>query len=231
MPVLALIFILLMQPTQAQSQKLDASYEVGKDLILLQTKVKLWYYTKDLNPDDPRGYRPYKAIYWNPKDNSYYFAHGPNHTLYLTNGLRYKIDPIKQETNCTILETYFLSYAGSISPLERLYIDKEDGTQYIKRLIKINDPEPIYPLLPEIPTERDNSYHNYTNKAGRIFTRDIGFYTYTNGKLNIREYYHDSTDYYIESYTNNPSNFAPNDLPLTKAVEAIVSNGYVAVPH
>ncbi|MGL5721599.1 MAG: hypothetical protein ACRCY4_04285, partial [Brevinema sp.] len=202
--ILFIISLLALMPTQAQSKKLDASYEIGKDLVLLQTYGDYWYDTKDRDPLDSRGYRPYRAIYWNPKDNSYYFAHGPDHNLYLTNGLSYKLDLSKQETNYTLSEMEYIVYVGSLSPLERLYIDKTNtNIQYIKRLIKFDDPQPIYPLLPSTkayPFAINNYALTHTNKTGRIFTRSLYNFNYTNSKLEIEEYYKDNTDYYIEEY-------------------------------
>ncbi|MGL5721598.1 MAG: hypothetical protein ACRCY4_04280 [Brevinema sp.] len=218
--ILFIISLLALMPTQAQSKKLDASYEIGKDLRLLQTTGDSWYTTKDRDPLDSRGYRPYRAIYWNPKDNSYYFAHGPNHNLYLTNGLSYKLDLSQQETNYTIHESNYIIYVGSLSLLERLYIDKTNtNIQYIKRLIKLDDPQPIYPILRETNDYfGDYGDRAYTNKLGRIFIREIYNFNYTNGKLKIDEYYGDYTDSLIRDYNRNPNNFAPNDKPLTQAV-------------
>ncbi|MGL5721597.1 MAG: hypothetical protein ACRCY4_04275 [Brevinema sp.] len=230
--ILFIISLLALMPTQAQSKKLDASYKIGKDLRLLQTMGDSWYDTKDRKTWDSRGYRTYKAIYWNPKDNSYYFAHGPDHSLYLTNGLTYKLDLSKQETNYTIRESKGIIYVGSLSPLERLYIDKKNtNIQYIKRLIKFTDPQPIYPLLPETNDNNGSGESmRYTNKAGRIFSRSLYSFTYTNSTLKIDEYYGDYTDSLVRRYNRNLENFAPNDKPLRKAIEALISKGYVPPP-
>ena len=160
------LFLLIFIPNHA----FDASYDIGSDLVLLQTEAAIWYATKHRDPKNGRLPYGYHAVYWNPKTNEYYYATGdtPYKNLRITNNLSYEIDPAKQETNYTDTELEYIEYAGSISPLERLYIDKKDGTQYIKILKKItNDIVVVYPNF------KDGKFHNasYTNAEGRQFSR------------------------------------------------------------
>ena len=157
------LFLLIFVPSHA----FDASYDIGSDLVLLNTKGALWYATKDINPENGRVPWGYHAVYWNPKTNEYYYATGDEEfgNLSITNNLSYEIDPAKQETNYTDTELEYIEYAGSISPLERLYIDKKDGTQYIKILKKITDDiVVVYPVTGQGITF-------YTNAEGRRFSR------------------------------------------------------------
>ena len=157
------LFLLIFIPSHA----FDASYDIGSDLVLLQTEAAIWYATKHRDPKDGRAPLGYHAVYWNPKTNEYYYATGdaPYNNLRITNNLSYEIDPAKQETNYTDTELEYIEYAGSISPLERLYIDKKDGTQYIKILKKItNDIVVVYPVTGQGVTF-------YTNVEGRRFSR------------------------------------------------------------
>lgn len=189
MPLILFLLIFISPPLQAQKQKLDASYDIGSELILLQTMVQYWYDEKDapdnlFNFDEETGQEydrapvGYHAIYRNPKDNSYYYAHGDGTNLYVTNSLTYKLDMSKQETNYTTRETEYIYYVGSLSPLERLYIDiKNTNIQYIKRLVKItNDPFPVYPRAPHTPIPDNSEYVYYTNNQGRRFSRHPGNY-------------------------------------------------------
>lgn len=162
-----LLLPLIFAPIFAQ-QKLDASYKIGKDLVLLQTKIVNWYTSKDNDPvlfPPPSGYH---AVYWNPKSNEYYYATGEEKfgNLRMTNGLTYKLDPKKQETN-HVDEQEYLQYLGSLSPTKRLYLGK-DGNQYIKVLYKItNDITTVYPV-----TGRGITF--YTNAEGIRFSRVLG---------------------------------------------------------
>ena len=162
------LFLLIFVPSHA----LDASYDIGSDLVLLNTSEG-WYSDKDIDPKDGRDPWGYHAVYWNPKTNEYYYATGdtPYNNLRITNNLSYEIDPAKQETNYTDTELEYIEYAGSISPLERLYIDKKDGTQYIKILKKITDPFPIYVSPVKINPASKYPSISYTNAEGRRFSR------------------------------------------------------------
>ena len=165
-----IVSLFLLLSMSVASHSLDASYDIGSDLVLLQT-AHSWFETKDYDPDlfpPPQGYH---AVYWNPKTNEYYYATGDEDfgNLRITNNLSYEIDPAKQETNYTDTELEYIEYAGSISPLERLYIDKKDGTQYIKILKKITDDiVVVYPKFSEQFTV------SYTNAEGRRFGRTLG---------------------------------------------------------
>ncbi|MGL5955846.1 MAG: hypothetical protein ACRC0X_04480 [Brevinema sp.] len=155
----------------SESKALDATYDIGRDLVLLQTDgAVLWYNTKDRNPKEyelpPFGYR---AVYWNPKSNEYFLAYGEEsyYNLRMTNGLSYELDCDKQETNYTKQEQEFLQYLGSITETERLYLAK-DGNQYIKKLRKINDTITVSPVTNTIFSVY------YTNAQGEIFSRYLG---------------------------------------------------------
>ena len=172
------LFLLIFVPSHA----LDASYDIGSDLVLLNTSEG-WYSDKDIDPKDGRVPWGYHAVYWNPKTNEYYYATGDEEfgNLSITNNLSYEIDPAKQETNYTDTELEYIEYAGSISPLERLYIDKKDGTQYIKILKKItNDIVVVYPKFSKQFTV------SYTNAEGRRFVRVLG--NYKNGGGDLQEF-------------------------------------------
>ena len=167
-----IVSLFLLLSMSVASHSLDASYDIGSDLVLLQT-AHSWFETKDYDPDlfpPPQGYH---AVYWNPKTNEYYYATGDEKfgNLSITNNLSYEIDPAKQETNYIDTELEYIEYAGSISPLERLYIDKKDGTQYIKILKKITDD-----IVVVYPNFKDGKFHNasYTNAEGRRFGRTLG---------------------------------------------------------
>ena len=177
------LFLLIFVPSHA----LDASYDIGSDLVLLQTDGANWYFTKHRDPKDGLDPYGYHAVYWNPKTNEYYYATGdtPYNNLSITNNLSYEIDPAKQETNYTERELDFIEYAGSISPLERLYIDKKDGTQYIKILKKITDPFPIFVNIRKVEGFKFPSI-SYTNAEGRRFSRVLG--NYKNGGGDLQEY-------------------------------------------
>lgn len=170
MPLIITLFLLFTStPLQAQKQKLDASYDIGSELILLESSApRLWYFNRTYYGNG------YYAIYRNPKDNSYYCAHGDGTNLYVTNGLTYKLDMSKQETNYTTRETEYIYYVGSLSPSERLYIDiKNTNIQYIKRLVKIDDPFPVYPssIYASSSDSDEHDYVRYTNAQKELFGR------------------------------------------------------------
>ncbi|MGL5956552.1 MAG: hypothetical protein ACRC0X_08145 [Brevinema sp.] len=166
----------------SEPEALDASYDIGRDLVLLQTRGHLWYGTKDWNPKEyelePIGYH---AAYWNPKSNEYYYATGSEDfgNLQMTNGLTYEYDADKQETNHTSKEKDYLQYLGSITETERLYLGI-DGNQYIKVLSKItNDITTVYPVIGQGVTF-------YTNAEGRRFARVLA--NAKNGKGDLQEF-------------------------------------------
>ena len=188
LPLLILIF--------TPSHALDASYDIGSDLVLLETNALEWLRSKewgDANLDYGYGDDPtdanepsygYHGIYWNPKTNEYYYATGEEKhgNLRLTNNLSYEIDSSKQEINYTVSERAYLQYVGSLSFLERLYIAK-DGSLYIKILKKIKDPFPVFVDI-EREEESQSTYISYTNAAGKKFERNLGrWYPKSDGTL------------------------------------------------
>ncbi|MGL5956374.1 MAG: hypothetical protein ACRC0X_07215 [Brevinema sp.] len=172
----------------SESKTLDASYDIGRDLVLLQTRGHLWYGTKDWNPKEyelePIGYH---AAYWNPKSNEYYYATGREDfgNLQMTNGLTYEYDADKQETNHTSKEKDYLQYLGSITETERLYLGK-DGNQYIKVLSKIEDPFPVFVNFVKINPASTYPSVSYTNTEGRRFARVLA--NAKNGKGDLQEF-------------------------------------------
>ena len=136
------LFLLIFTPSHA----FDASYE-GEELILLERMP--------INISD-EGWRqfiypntiPLGSIYWNSNNNQYYYVKDGTR-LTKTNGLTYKLDPIKQQEPSFIGEPQDtqLVYAGYISSNKRLYIDPKTKEQYIKTLEPIIDSEPLTPKI------------------------------------------------------------------------------------
>ena len=136
------LFLLIFTPSHA----FDASYE-GEELILLERMP--------INISD-EGWRqfiypntiPLGSIYWNSNNNQYYYVKDGTR-LTKTNGVTYKLDPIKQQEPSFIGEPQDtqLVYAGYISSKERLYIDPKTQKQYIKVLEPVHDEEELVPEL------------------------------------------------------------------------------------
>lgn len=193
MPIFLILLLFISNPIQAQ--KLDTSYDIGKDLILLGSNFGYWSYNRI--PWENEDYEPlspewgYYGIYWDPKQNEYYLAYGERTYVYadrikqgqyagwrkfpasthiedliITNGLTYKLDLQRQPSAMTTDESEIL-YAGSLSPTKRLYINKYNtNIQYIKNLKKITPPFELYPFV----VRKDDFYTTLlTNKQGDMF--------------------------------------------------------------
>ena len=164
------LFLLIFTPNHA----LDASYE-GAELILLERNSSTLKYKYKLDLTDSL-----YSIYWNPSTTNYYFTEDGSN-LIKTNGLSYKIDPKKAEKiSDESLKDPFLSYAGYISPKERLYIDKRDKQQYIKALEPIQD---SHVLVPKIEGTGENYQISYreTNDYEIGYTRSY----YNKGSIDV----------------------------------------------
>ena len=136
------LFILIFTPSHA----FDASYE-GAELILLE-RMPINISDKGWEQFIYPNTIPLGSIYWNSNNNQYYYVKDGTR-LTKTNGLTYKLDPIKQQEPSFIGEPQDtqLVYAGYISPNERLYIDPKTKEQYIKVLEPIHDKEELVPKL------------------------------------------------------------------------------------
>ena len=136
------LFLLIFTPNHA----FDASYE-GAELILLE-RMPINISDKGWEQFIYPNTIPLGSIYWNSNNNQYYYVKDGTR-LTKTNGLTYKLDPIKQQEPSFIGEPQDtqLVYAGYISPNERLYIDPKTKEQYIKVLEPIHDKEELVPKL------------------------------------------------------------------------------------
>ena len=169
-----IVSLFLLLSMSVASHSLDASYD-GAELVLLERNSSTLKYKYKLDLTDSL-----YAIYWNPSTTNYYFTEDGSN-LIKTNGLSYKIDPKKAEKiSDESLKDPFLSYAGYISPKERLYIDKRDKQQYIKALEPIQD---SHVLVPKIEGTGENYQISYreTNDYEIGYTRSY----YNKGSIDV----------------------------------------------
>ena len=162
------LFLLIFTPNHA----FDASYE-GAELILLE-RMPINYSDEVFHQFIYPNTIPLGSIYWNSNNNQYYYVKDGTR-LTKTNGLTYKLDPIKQQEPSFIGEPQDtqLVYAGYISPNERLYIDPKTQEQYIKVLEPIHDK--VEYLTPKIYTNDSKLsilYYGFGGKMG-TFRRSV----------------------------------------------------------
>ncbi|MGL4561024.1 MAG: hypothetical protein ACRCV0_01875 [Brevinema sp.] len=142
-----------MDELQAQNpDAIIARYDKGLDLILLVSTFKIWYIYQMYSKQDPDEWIGYSAKYWDKTQNYYavFSMEKTNDILYIIdseldqesivdNKLRELYLVSENETPYNLNEIYHksseLRYVGSISPLERIYIDiSNNNIQYIKKL-------------------------------------------------------------------------------------------------
>ncbi|MGL5955555.1 MAG: hypothetical protein ACRC0X_02970 [Brevinema sp.] len=125
------------------SLPIEVSYDKGLDLMLVDTDFR-WIISRILaNRDEGLAY---SAIYWDKNNNRYYTIYNDIALLYpiaVSNiNFVYTIDETKQYEpvfDSSLKEIFpdtqaSLLYLGSISPLERLYLDPTNQVYYIKKL-------------------------------------------------------------------------------------------------
>ncbi|MGL4562827.1 MAG: hypothetical protein ACRCVW_03120 [Brevinema sp.] len=129
-----------------QAQNPDATvarYDKELDLMLVETSFKDTLLRILDNRDEGLDY---EAIYWDSNNNTYYFVSNSITMLYpipsTNTNFIYTIDQEKQHEPIfdSSLKEIFpdtktpLLYIGSISPLERVYLDPTNQNDYIKKL-------------------------------------------------------------------------------------------------
>ncbi|MGL5956342.1 MAG: hypothetical protein ACRC0X_07045 [Brevinema sp.] len=181
--VLLMMIILL---SMGARDSVIASYDKGLDLVLLNSTYVVWHTYQLYSQQDKNMAINYSAKYWDKKNNQYYTTD----VIYKTNNILYNIDNsqvYERLLDKELKEVYYTTsnnlpyglgesnhrsgefkYVGSITPLERVYIDVSNkNIQYIKVLSEVSniyykqiDPEidwwdnkytlisPLYPIYP-----------------------------------------------------------------------------------
>ena len=137
-------------PSYTPPEIIKLSYDKGLDLMLVFTRFEIWDYdVSELRKDptvfdnDGEAHGFYEATYWDTNAQTYYVVTNIYDWSPITNqSFEYTIDEQKQyeavfypmmkevfaETKAPLL------YIGSISPLERVYLDPTNQEYYIKYL-------------------------------------------------------------------------------------------------
>ena len=159
-------------------EPIKLSYDKGLDLMLIYSSFYNSLHQILKNAEEGLGY---SAIYWDSNNNTYYTIDKSGTLVYpisVTNtNFIYTLDEEKQYEpvfHLAMKEVFTntgssLLYIGSVSPLERVYLDPTNQQYYIKEL-----------------TPWDNSiYTVYTNSTTRISTNIVTYQgkTYTNTML------------------------------------------------
>ncbi|MGL5956206.1 MAG: hypothetical protein ACRC0X_06325 [Brevinema sp.] len=202
MKYLLMMIILL---SMGAGDSVVATVDNDLDLILLGSDFRLWYcdYFLDSHnfypPDGCEQARDYAtSYYWDKKNDVYYFA-----KMTATNGISYQSVPQQEklfhhdfieEITETRYQSYIrdfsdieelihpfkLLYVGSLSPLERIYIDSKTKEQYIKKLGYIITNSYIY-------TERTvDPYSNKTNYEEKTVALNTRLFPQYNGHRVVR---------------------------------------------
>lgn len=200
-----------------EPEPIKLSYDNDLDLILIDTDGGK-NITYQFLPKKDENYREYQAIYWDQRTLNYYHASIEKYT----NKILYALDSNQQQESL-LIENYKefvindipLLYAGSISPLERVYINPEDNSSYLKTLTLLDDSfyitddklitnqniDPVFPIVYRLEGEFiDNPgyYTVYTNSNiyGR-YTRHKGQLMIVKEKLSVNQYLLDAASYFI----------------------------------
>ena len=202
------------EPIVAEAPKPDPikiSYDKGLDLMLVYTRFKMWdEEVSELRKDptvfdnygEAHGY--YQATYWDTNTHTYYIitdCYDWYHGSPITNqSFEYTIDEQKQHETVfypTMKEIFAetkapLLYIGSISPLERVYLDPTNQEYYIKYLEPFDTS--IYTVYEESENYEDSVKFTNTNSLPifpfykpDIFTNQEGS-VITNDKIPITSY-------------------------------------------
>ncbi|MGL4676589.1 MAG: hypothetical protein ACRCWI_02850 [Brevinema sp.] len=114
-------------------------YKNGLDLILADRNENK---INHILLREYENYRKYYSIYWDKKNHHHYYTFIKKYT----NDFLYSLDSnFQQETTLVKQYTEFivnnipLLYIGSISPLERIYVNTNDDSTYLKCLVLIDD--------------------------------------------------------------------------------------------
>ncbi len=157
MKFLILLFVFLTFGTNDIQQPV-ASYDRGLDLKLLNSTYVIWHTYQMYSIQDTNQWISYSAKYWDKKNNKYYTTYN----IYKTNNITYSIDTSKAYEKLLdkeLKEVYYttsnrvpygldesnhrsgeLQYVGSLTPLERVYIDvSNNNVQYIKVLSEVSN--------------------------------------------------------------------------------------------
>lgn len=145
----------------------------------------LYLLTFDVDENYGQPPNQYIGFYYEPKSGQYYYAFFEE-----TNGLPITLDDTKIEplffNDTNILFYDRLKYVGSLSLLERLYINIKTGQQYLQTLTPIVDTNYVdqteykshrleEPVYPDFGTNSLTGIRqaDYTNKKGDSFFRAI----------------------------------------------------------
>ena len=179
-------------------EPIKLSYENDLDLMLVDTRFEIWDWElselrKDptVFDDDGESHGSYDVTYWDTNTHTYYVTTNDVDGLDpITNiQFEYTIDEQKQYEavfHPSMKEIFRdtkapLLYIGSISPLERVYLDPTNQVYYIKRLTHFDTSTYTiyeYPAtitntnsLPIFPFYDTNVSYNtrYTNSQGDMF--------------------------------------------------------------
>ncbi|MGL5955343.1 MAG: hypothetical protein ACRC0X_01870 [Brevinema sp.] len=172
------------------SLPIEVSYDKGLDLMLVDTDFR-WIISRILaNRDEGL---TYSAVYWDKNNNRYYTIYNDITLLYpiaVSNiNFIYTIDETKQYEpvfDSSLKEIFpdtdapFL-YLGSISPLERLYLDPTNQVYYIKKLTFFDTS-----IYESMLTSDNGLQTNISPVYPAIFTN---IYTNSHGNIEIIPYF------------------------------------------
>ncbi|MGL4677742.1 MAG: hypothetical protein ACRCWI_08800 [Brevinema sp.] len=133
-----LLVLVMLMVTGSVYGVLEASYDGGKELILIE-RIPIISNKHTIDRVDYSLDIPTFSIYYNQHTTNYYFVEDGS-SMIRTNGFIYTIDTNRLEMSYTGEQLDpFLTFVGYISNNMRLYIDNRNKQQYIKVLIPIKD--------------------------------------------------------------------------------------------
>ena len=121
------------------------SYDKGLDLMLIDTVFTYWntWYLEFFQKPDDNPAQGYWATYWDTNTHTFYGVTNIYEFISTNSNFMYTIDKSKQSEalfHPSMKEVFTntgssLLYIGSVSPLERVYLDPTNQVYYIKQLM------------------------------------------------------------------------------------------------
>ena len=196
-------------------EPIKLSYENDLDLMLVYTRFKMWDWELSERRKDPTAFDDngeatgyYMATYWDANTHTYYTVINDHSALdRITNiQFEYTIDEQKQYEavfHPTMKEIFRetkapLLYIGSITPLDRVYLDPTNQNYYIKHLAPLDTSINI-----KIQLKNVEIADNDTNIL-RVFPTADPYFSPTNTYNSTLEgIYSNMPNTYSPNYTNN----------------------------